>query len=233
MPLYKYFAQVIYLYADQLSQQWGFMRISVKSASFTFAMMMSLSSCGYYKWWGPQANKDREVASVSVKQLLNEDEQTFSENIQDKINALHIYYVLGQKFMGQFDREIPGSKIENIYESEAYLSLLAIRTQTEEIEHEIIDVWESTKLSKDNKSAQKKKLQIQVAVSKFADISKANQLSMENLVQQLSLPRGQKSFASTRFGQSDILEEIKRLEITKEFQVFEKNIEKTINFLRV
>lgn len=200
-----------------------------KTLPFTLATLMSLSSCGFYKWWGDKTEKDRHIASVSIQHLLDEDDQSFAEDMEERLKGLHSYYVLGQKFLVQFDSEIASTKIENMYTSTSYLSLLAIRTQVEEIEHEIIEVWDKSSKNKDNKAAFKKKFQIQLAIAKFANLSKASHLSMENLLYQLSIQGTENDFKFKSLSKSltkkDISEEISKLKTTKEFQVYEKNIE--------
>lgn len=189
------------------------------------APMFILSSCGAYKWWSENSvNNSRQVASLSVQQLMMEKKSNFNESIDEKLQSLHSYYVIGQKNLLQFDAQLESADVEAIYDSPAYLNLLAVRTQTEEIEHELVDLWQA--IQKD-KSKAELKLSLQLRIANFSKQSKIASLSMENLSYQLGLKntasQGQKIKDS--LSPSDVESEYKAMEPLREFMVYEKNIE--------
>lgn len=192
---------------------------------FLLAPMLILSSCGVYKWFHNNGdNNSRQVASLSVQQLLMEKKSNFNESIDEKLQSLHSYYLIGQKNLLQFDAQLANTNVEDLYESAAYLNLLAVRTQTEEIEHELVDLWQA--LQKD-KSKASLKLALQIKISSFAKQSKISSLSMENLSYQLglSIPSRHDQKLKGALTSKEIENEYKMMEPLREFMVYEKNIE--------
>jgi peptidoglycan/xylan/chitin deacetylase (PgdA/CDA1 family) len=195
----------------------------MKSRLLIFGCLLGLTSCGVFRWWDERGHSasSRETASLTVQHLMMDDETGFADDILERLNSLHHYYVLAQKHLYDFDRS-DENNAEKIYQSQSYLSLLAIRTQTDEIEHEIYQVW--TSREKDPQ-ALKKKLRLKMEVLKFAAVSKMASLSMENLMESLQVDSGQKSNSIKELTFTEIEMEIKRLKENREFIIFEKNIE--------
>ena len=102
-----------------------------------FLILATLSSCGLNRWLHPsEVEKSRLIASVSVQQLINDEEVTFKAEIEDKLHSLHIYYLLGHQSLNKLDKQIESGTVKKIYESSTYLELMAIHTQVDEIESE-------------------------------------------------------------------------------------------------
>src|SRR5438105_3510061 len=100
-----------------------------------FASLL-LTSCGLLKLFEKTPTPMREVASSSVKEILNESDVAFSGEIKQRLESLHQVYVIGQKSMLEFDQQIESADIEELYTDSSYLKLLAVRAQAEEIEEE-------------------------------------------------------------------------------------------------
>lgn len=186
--------------------------------------MMFLTSCGAYKWWSLNSqDNSRQVASMSVQQLVMEKKSNFNEEIDEKLQSLHSYYVIGQKNLMDFDSQISESDVASLYESPAYLNLLAVRTQTEEIEHELTELWDTLS---DDKSKSDLKLAMQIKIAAFAKKSSVASLSMENLASELGMKVPSQSHTQkSKLVPQDIQNEYKALEALREFVVYEKNIE--------
>ncbi len=199
----------------------------MKSRLLLFGCLLGLTSCGVFQWWDERGHSvsSRETASLTVQHLMMDDESGFAEDMQERLKSLHHYYVLAQKHLYEFDR-MEESHSEKIYQTTSYLSLLAIRTQTDEIEHEIYQVWVS---KEKDREALKKKLRLKSEVLKFAASSKMAALSMENLIESLQVESIEntklKSNALKDLTSVEIETEIKRLQENREFIIFEKNIE--------
>jgi peptidoglycan/xylan/chitin deacetylase (PgdA/CDA1 family) len=181
---------------------------------------LCLNSCGAFQWG--YFSQKREIASLSAQHLLREDQHHFEDRIQDKLQSLHSYYVIGQKNLAQFDELLKSNELNKVYESETYLNLIAVRTQAEEIEHELIELWqESKKIKSRSPVGQNLILKIQ----SFAGQSEEAMMSMENLLFALDAkipsPKARKGLNR----KVDFIQEYKKLEGTTEFIIHEKNIE--------
>ena len=186
--------------------------------------MMILSSCTANKWWAQNSQEhSRQVASMSVQQLVMEKKNNFNEEIDEKLQSLHSYYVIGQKNLMDFDSQIGESDVASLYESSAYLNLLAVRTQTEEIEHELVELWDTLSHDKDKSDL---KLAMQIKIAAFAKKSSIASLSMENLASEIGMKvPSQTNSQKSKLLPLDIQKEYKAMEALREFVVYEKNIE--------
>lgn len=176
-----------------------------------------LLSCSSTDLWRDQT--DRKVASMAIEQLGVESPENLNEQILEKLHSLHNYYVIGHKNLQEFDHSIKRLSSEELYQSEAYLNLIAVRTQAEEIEHELLELDKNLTALKSVKTRKLVKEQI----AKFASLSPMSHLSMQNLAFQLGLPNGVSKSAITVA--SELPKELEKLEQQKEFLIYEKNIE--------
>lgn len=160
------------------------------------------------------SDPDRQIASVAVERLLNEEASTFDAEIDEKLFSLHSYYVITQKHLEAFDNSLKDSTIESLYHGQHYLSLLAVRTQIDEIEKELLEIHQSL----DSKTRVKSFLE---QIKNFSQKGKLNSLSVQNLHFLLKIPLE----ASKQVEVSEIEREYRELEKMKEFQIFEKNIQ--------
>ncbi len=184
-----------------------------------------LASCGFTKWLGENPDKNRELASLSVAAMTQEESVSFAEEIDSKLNSLHIYYMLGQHNMALFDAQIEETSIEDMYQSEPYLKLLAVRTQAEEIEHELLDAYTELGENKSKKSKEKMFL-LQMRIMQFAAGSSHQKNSMENLGYQLGFSMGgEKTKLGAMVKPTSVQKELKELQNLPEFSIYEKNIE--------
>lgn len=182
-----------------------------------------LTSCGGFELFGHKSNdKGRDIASITVKELANEEATTFKAEIDEKLLSLHSYYVIAQVELAKFDAQLDNQGLEELYQSSAYLSLTATRTQVDEIEDEIFELWTSLNEKKTKSSNQKSELLIQ-RIETFAKQSHLSALSMKMLEEKLSLNIVKTKDLSV--AKEQISQEVKRLEVSKEFQIYEKNIE--------
>src|SRR5690554_569647 len=181
-----------------------------------FTTTALLFSCSSTDSWKPT---NRQVAAVAMEQLMVESPENLNELIEEKLSSLHNYYVIGHRNLLEFDESIKNLSTEEIYQSEAYLKLLAVRTQAEEIEHELLEL---DKNLSQTKSTQKRKL-VREQLAKFAGKSPMSALSMQNLAFSFGLPQGV-SKASINI-KKELSKELEKLEQYKEFIIYEKNIE--------
>lgn len=162
---------------------------------------------------------ERKVAAVAMEQLMVESPDNLNEMIEEKLKSLHNYYVLGHKNLQLFDQSIKNLSSDEIYQSQAYLNLLAVRTQAEEIEHELVEIDQNLSSAK---SRNIRKL-VREQIAKFSQQSKMSSLSMQNLAFQMGLPQGvNKGPFNIKL---ELEKELQSLERYKEFIIYEKNIE--------
>ncbi|MFA5583716.1 MAG: polysaccharide deacetylase family protein, partial [Bacteriovoracaceae bacterium] len=175
-----------------------------------------LLSCSSTDMWKDPTN--RYVAGVALEQLMVESPENINEMIDERLHSLHNYYIIGHKNLAAFDKSIADLSAEEIYQSEAYLNLIAVRTQAEEIEHELLDL--DKKLSS-VKSLKTRKL-VKEKIAEFAQSSPMSGLSMQNISFQLGLKTAPQKNLSLH---QELPKELEKLEQHKEFLIYEKNIE--------
>lgn len=180
----------------------------LKIALFLMTIVVT-SSCGGFKLFSPKTPEvDRKIASL----MINDEDQTFIEALEEKLMALHSYYVIGQKSLLELDRDLPSLSLREIQLSKAYLNLEAVKNQVEAIEADVLLLYEK---------GGKKEL-LKSTIQAFSKRSVLSRLSMENLAEKFSVKidrvKGTVTF-------SEIAKEYRDLELIREFQVFDKNIE--------
>ena len=174
-----------------------------------------ISACGAFK----TSNPSRSTAAISDSQ------DNLIQDLEDKLDQIHIYQVIGQKQLYLFDEQIETTDIEQMYDRPAYLKLQAVKTQVEEVEHDILESIAELSSDKDNSVSQKKKFALISKIMTFAQISPIHELAVENLKNQLNIKEESKSLKKKSVTKSDIDKEISFLNSSTQYQVFEKNIE--------
>lgn len=200
-------------------------------ATWPVLATLFLTSCGFFKSDSQKimGQNEREIASIGAKQLVESDEKHFREAIEDKLQALHSYYLIGYKNLEQFDQEAKEGDTSKIYVSDSYLNLMAVRTQVEEIEDELKEAFH---LGQKSSFTQVK---MRFLIQKFAEKSSYSMLSMENLQHQLNIqtPNSPSSKGKSFIMKKSLEAELKSMEESKEFAVFEKNIEHLSHMLDI
>ena len=181
----------------------------------TLLLLIILSACGAFKTSTPS----RSTASITDSQ------DNLIQDLEDKLDQIHIYQVIGQKQLYLFDEQIESTEIENVYDRPAYLKLQVIRTQVDELEHSITNSVDELNSDKANSTSQKKKFAIFSKIQNFAKTSSIHQLSVENLMNQFNLKQVEKRNLKKSVSIPEIEKEISELSSTTQYQVFEKNIE--------
>jgi len=183
-----------------------------------------VASCGGHRPFTlASQDRDRVIASVVAEQLMVEEAKTFAIEIDERLLSLHSYYVIAQKHLYRFDESIQDKELEKLYQSRSYLSLITIRSQVEEIEKELISIHEAS-----TKDKEKQKILIE-RIKEFSEKSVLSRLSMENLNDRL----GKMEPTHIDVSLNVIEAEYKKLEATKEFQIYEKNIEHLSHLLEM
>ncbi|HXH29424.1 MAG TPA: polysaccharide deacetylase family protein [Bacteriovoracaceae bacterium] len=195
------------------------------SKAFLILITILFVSCGPNTWVGDKPKPpSRVIASVGTIELGGPDELSFNQSALEKLQSLHMYYVLGQKNLGQFDKLLEEESTRKLHVSRPYLNLLAIRTQVEEIEHEFLDL-KATLTSQKTQENTLRLRALRALVKDFAARSKLSSMSMENLQARLQLGAGEATEKSRDALPAEVEEELKKLEESKEFQVYETNVE--------
>ncbi len=184
------------------------------------ALIMALllsTSCGGFKLFDiPAKAKERTIASMPTAQLLAEDADNFTAEIDEKLKALNHYYLIAQKNLLSFDKSIPERSLEELYGSGPYLHMLAVKTQVEEIERSIEEIYLASKIRQ-----QTKHQILETRIRIFVSRGNIKNLALNNLCQRLKIETLPLVDADTK----SIESEYQELETTKEFQIYEKNIE--------
>lgn len=185
--------------------------------------ILLLTACSVLRWpqtSSIQTSPARQMASDQKLLLLREDIETFRSELSNKYLALHGYYAIGQKNLLHFDQDIKELKLEALYKSPSYLSLLAVKAQVDEIESEVFGLWVS--LSQSKVRGLERLLILEEGITQFAKLSKSQGLAMENLMVRLNL---KPETSEQNLSENEIELIFKELENSVEFQVFDKNIE--------
>lgn len=162
-------------------------------------IFLLIHGCGAFKATAPA----RSIASVTDTQ------NNLIQDVEEKLNHIHLYQVIAQKQLMQFD----GPPVK--------LKLQAIRVQVEEIEHDIVDIMQELRSEKNNKALRSKELAIIAKINEFSERSRIHAYSMGNLKSHLKI----KTEKQIKITKSEIEKEIGLLSSTIKYQVFEKNIE--------
>ena len=173
------------------------------------------TTCGGYTYI-KTAHSVRNIASLTVEDLLKEEEKTFGDELDEKLNSLNSYYLIAQKNMTLFDESVMDKTLEQLYQSTPYLNILAVKTQVTSIEQDLIALYESAQ-----KNAPNKFKLLQEKINSFSMASDLQALAMSNLRHQLNMPVLYEGGADPK----KIEKEYQEVETTKEFQIYESNIE--------
>jgi peptidoglycan/xylan/chitin deacetylase (PgdA/CDA1 family) len=200
-----------------------------------FFLLFFGAACGFYmKSTETTENKiSREIASNLFADFLLMDEKSIDSVLQEKLFSLQSYYLIGLKNLKRFDEEVKITPHENIYELESYLHLQAVRSQTEEIEDELVELWERINLQKSKQNlvlAQKMKS----GIEEFISQSQFTSIALENLIYKLQVPQliNQSKTNKLKWKFNNSLESaLKDIQKNKEFLVYEKNIEHLAHML--
>lgn len=180
-------------------------------------LTLVLSGCGGFKLWKSEDKvKQREIASLSIQQLMQEETQSFSTEIDEKLLSIHSYNLIAQRNLIQFDESIQDASLEELYQQGPYLKLVAVKTQTDEIEDEIKDLWQYLEKKNDPK-----KTILEARIKQFIQSSPLASSSMENLATELNLEK----LTLVKVTKALINKEYEIQEVRKEFQIYEKNID--------
>ncbi len=183
-----------------------------------------LTACGGNHFFEDKLlHSHREVASMALNRLLSEDDLSFSAQIDEKLLSLHVYYILGQKYLKTFDASINELTLEELYASSSYLGLMAVRSQVEEIEEELIEIAQS-------QNASSKKNILNNRISLFSKRSSLGHNTVSNVAEKIGLPLEHEDQDITT---AALESEIKELETHKEFIIYEKNIEHISHLMEV
>lgn len=176
--------------------------------SIIAATLLLVSASGYRILAdGPHPGLLTSPSKPSNNKTLEEIE-ALNRDIKQKLFALHSYQVIAQKNLEKFDHSLQELDIKDIYKSYTYLNLTAARSQIQKAEDQIQDLHVSyPELIEKN-------------LNEFSKKSPVHQLSYSSINEKLKLSTYGLSATS-----KEIENEYQRLVATREFHVFEKNIE--------
>ncbi len=196
-----------------------------KNGILVLAISMGLYSL-YWRKNQEATQRKREIASVGAIEILAVDELSFAESLEEKLSSLHSYYVLGQKNLRDFDRLLEETPMKDVYRSKAYLNLLAVRTQVDLIEHELLQTWFKLK-ARAGRSDQTKLKTLEEKIAAFERRSALAAMSMENLRGHMGdqVDLKEKKLRFKDVSAEEVEAELKELQGHRSFQVFETNVE--------
>ncbi len=192
----------------------------------TLLLPLLLVSCGgLNSFTQPQeSSRDREVASLALERLLLAEEASFEDDLDERLLSLHRYYVLVQKNLLKFEKNL-GSLQHSASSDPAYLSLLALRSQLEELEQELIEIYRSA----DARQVPRAPLVLN-KIRSFAHQGPMEALSVQNIAKKLGHPL---SLADSDAKEVEVEAAYRQLVKVPEFQIFEKNIEHLSHILEL
>lgn len=139
----------------------------------------------------------REIASVNI-----------GMDFEEKLYSLHSFYLLGHKHLFAFDRALNQADSKDIYKSKEYKSLLAIKSQIDDIEHDLM------LMSRSNSEI------LKLAVKNFAQKGPLKSISVHNLSNGLGLKTGSEDFT-----EESLQYEILSMKDRNDFKTHEKSIQ--------
>lgn len=189
----------------------------MKLWTLTLALFMS-SSCGPIKRLaGLDDSHHKEIVSHTVQRIISSEDEGLSEELEERFVSLHAYSTLAQKYLLEFDDLIDERPLNELYLTSQYASLMAIKTQTDEIEGELRALVDSFK-EKSKVKLFKKKVEEYRSKSKLASMALAG-LAGDSM--------------DTDVTKSEVEAELLALAQKKEFMIYEKNIEHLSHMLEM
>lgn len=186
-----------------------------------FSALLAMTSCGGFRLFSEKTlDHEREIASVTMERLVIEENKTFGSEIDERLLSLYSYYTLAYRNLHAFEESIPEEDLADLYQGAPYLGMLAIKTQVDEIEKELLELNRNLKV-KSSKSETQRSHILKERVEAFAKKSPLASLSMANLGAAI----GAKVNEKLKLTYQELVEEIKILESSKDFRIFEKNVE--------
>lgn len=177
-----------------------------------FALLMLFVSCG-----GNQSkHPSRSIASIGERQ------ETLIQEVDDKLDQIHVYQVIGQNHRILFDVQAKTTNRKNLYAGQVYLKLQAVKGQVDELEKEIVEIFQTLKTDRQSSSSDRKTKAITALIQNFSEKSSIHAYSVENLKKRLGLSLMP---AISFLSKNEIAQEIIYLKSSRKFQVFEQNIE--------
>lgn len=195
-----------------------------KSLPALLALTLLATSCGAFR------SNSSTMAARNIASVQDSPDTLLSE-IDEKLEHIHFYNVIGQEQMAIFDQELASTDLAKLYESSSYLKLQAVRAQVEEIEHEIVEAVEKLNSDKKDVTLQQKRLALMMKIAHFSKKSRVHAYSLENLAHQLNLDQQpiynevEKLKNKKGLSKKDLEKEGQELRRHPQFGVFEKNIE--------
>lgn len=173
-----------------------------------------LTSCGGFKLFANQTlAPTAQLSPAPMERLAKEENQLIIKEIDKKLFSLHSYFIIGQRNLIRLDSSLKDLNIDQLYRSYTYLNLMAVRPKVQKIEEEILTL---------SKTLSSNKLLIMTErVREFSSGSYLKALSIKRISEALHVNTGTLRTLSSK----DIESEYQRLLETKEFHVFEKNVE--------
>jgi peptidoglycan/xylan/chitin deacetylase (PgdA/CDA1 family) len=183
--------------------------------------LLAMTSCGGFRLFGEKSlEHEREIASVTMERLVIEENKTFGTEIDERLVSLYSYYALAYRNLNQFDESIKEQKLEELYQGSAYLGMIAVKTQVDDIENELIEMAQAFHKEKTKSEIQKFHI-FKERVEAFAKKSALAALAMSNLAS----ATGIRIKENLNLDRDELDQEIKLLEKNQDFRIFEKNIE--------
>jgi peptidoglycan/xylan/chitin deacetylase (PgdA/CDA1 family) len=190
------------------------------AAPFTLVLsLIFMSSCGLINFKENLAA--RGIATSAIEKLVTDEETSFQAEIEHKLFSLHCYYLIAQKNLIKLEDKIPSDNLSEIYMSSEYLSLIATKGQIDEIEAELLDVYEELSQMKNTNHSQRKKLFVN-EIEKFSKRSVIASQSLINLINFLGLSLDQ---SDMNISKDNVFDEISNFDKDHEFNIYERNID--------
>ena len=180
--------------------------------AYSLFMILFSTSCGVFK--DSSSGNSRKISSLEIEQEFS------AEAIDEKLNQIFIYYLIGQRELDKFDKKIPGLEIEEIYADPSYLKLQTIRSKAEEIEEELVELHVQV-----NKIYQKPRTLLITKIKSFSSYSSLHAQFMENISSKLfqGTENRPKNFKIN--SKKEISSYLKSVRESSLFQVLDNNIE--------
>ncbi len=185
-----------------------------------------LVSCGGLNLFtdAQESARDKKVASLALERLLLSEESTFEQDVDERILSLHRYYVLVQKNLLRLEQNLDGPRWSFSHDS-SYLSLLALRSQVESLEQELLELYQSSEGTERGRKAFMRE-----KIHSFSLRGQMEALSVRNILARLGHPQASPDADADP---AQIAAAYRQLLKAPEFQIYEKNIEHLSQVLEV
>jgi hypothetical protein len=186
------------------SYQWGLILKQI----FTFLIIIITILLSSKSWRNEERLRSPSSSSSQIGHVLQISK---SFDTDRKLFSLLCYHIIVEKNLSDFNKLIPNKKLHELYLSRPYLSISTAKEQIAKIEEELKWLYGLNPVK------------VESNITNFANSSSLAAHSVKKLIQELKF--NSKKLSLSINSRLEFKEEFKTFENTKEFKIYQQNIE--------